>query len=59
MEIHPNVEDTRNGKDGQKVEEEKVEKEETAKFALKREIGLWGGVSFYVGVMIGEMGLYS
>ena len=24
------------------------------KFGLKREIGLWGGVSFFVGVMIGE-----
>ena len=28
--------------------------EEEDKFTLKREIGLWGGVSFYVGVMIGE-----
>ena len=28
--------------------------EEEKKFALKREIGLWSGVSFFVGVMIGE-----
>ena len=41
-------------KETDSVENSSLQDEEEEKFALKREIGLWGGVSFFVGVMIGK-----
>ena len=35
-------------------EEENEEEKKEEKFVLRREIGLWAGVTFYVGSMIGK-----